>query len=192
MSSSMRASPSSTLYWSCAKYSQTTLWPRRTEPAVGGSAPVSRRMSVDLPAPLTPTSATRSPRSMVKLHPAEHLLGAVALGEPVSLHHHAPRGRRLGKLEVDRRLFFGNLDALDLFQLLNAALHLLGLGGLGAEAVDEGFKVLDLLALVAVSRDAAAPAARLFALDIWCNCPDRWSSRLFHISTVRSMVTSRK
>ena len=45
---------------------------------------------------------------------------------------------------MNRRLLFGNLDALDLFQLLDAALHLLGLGGLRAEAVDEGLQMLDL------------------------------------------------
>jgi hypothetical protein len=51
---------------------------------------------------------------------------------------------------VDDRLFFGDLDALDLFEFLDAGLHLFGLGGLGAEAIDEGFEVLDLLALVFV------------------------------------------
>ena len=119
-------------------------------PAVGGSTPVSSLISVDLPAPFTPTSATRSPRSMVKRTFAEHLLRAVALGKPLGLHNHAPRGRRLGKLEVNDRLFFGNLDALDLFEFLDAALHLLRFGSLGAEAIDEGLKMLDLLALVAI------------------------------------------
>ena len=40
-------------------------------PAVSGSLPASILMSVDLPAPFTPTSATRSPRSMMKLDVAE-------------------------------------------------------------------------------------------------------------------------
>ena len=67
---------------------------------------------------------------------------------------------------MNHRLFFGNLDALDLFQFLDARLHLLGLGGLGAEAVDEGFKVLDLLALVAVGRlELRAPL--VFLLEIF-------------------------
>ena len=87
-------------------------------------------MSVDLPAPLTPTRATRSPRSMVKRTLLKHLLFAVAFRQPLGFHDHAPRGRRLRKLEVNHRLFFGNLDALDLFQFLDARLHLLGLGGL--------------------------------------------------------------
>ena len=51
---------------------------------------------------------------------------------------------------MDGLLFLRQLDALDLFQFLDAALHLLGLGGLIAEAVDEDFQLLDALALVAV------------------------------------------
>ncbi len=51
---------------------------------------------------------------------------------------------------MNDRLFVGDLDALDLFELLDAALHLLGLSGLVAEAVDEGFELLDALALVAI------------------------------------------
>jgi hypothetical protein len=47
-------------------------------------------------------------------------------------------GGRLRDGEVDGGLFFRDLDALDLFQLLDAGLDLLGFGGLIAEAVDEG------------------------------------------------------
>jgi len=54
------------LVLSCAKYSATTLWPSFIVPALGASSPMSILMRVDLPAPFTPTSATRSPRSMVK------------------------------------------------------------------------------------------------------------------------------
>ena len=49
-------------------------------------------------------------------------------------------------------LFFRNLNTLDLIEFLDAALHLLRFGCLGAETIDEGFKVLDLNALVAVRR----------------------------------------
>ena len=42
------------------------------------------------------------------------------------------------------------LDALNFFKLFNAALHLLSLGGLVAEAGDERFKMLNMLALVLV------------------------------------------
>src|SRR5258707_549777 len=49
---------------SCAKYCMTTLWPSVRSPASGASSPDSIRISVDLPTPLGPTSAMRSPRSM--------------------------------------------------------------------------------------------------------------------------------
>ena len=61
-----------------------------------------------------------------------------------------PLGLRLREREVNGLLFRRNLDALDLFQFLDAALHLLRLGGLVAEAVDEGLQLLDALLLVAV------------------------------------------
>ena len=48
---------------------------------------------------------------------------------------------------MNDRLFFGYFDALDLFQLFNARLHLFCLGCLGAEAVDKCLKVLNLNAL---------------------------------------------
>ena len=38
-----------------------------TSPAVGFSRPLTRRMVVDLPAPLVPTKATKSPSFTVKL-----------------------------------------------------------------------------------------------------------------------------
>ena len=46
-------------------------------PAVSGSAPASSLISVDLPAPLTPTSAMRSPRSMMKFDVAKDVVVAV-------------------------------------------------------------------------------------------------------------------
>ena len=52
---------------------------------------------------------------------------------------------------MNHRLFFGNLDSLDLFQLFDAALYLFCLGGLSAEAVDERLQMLDLDALITVS-----------------------------------------
>ena len=49
------------------------------------------------------------------------------------------------------RLFFGrDLDTLDLFEFLDPALNLLGLGCLVAEAVDEDFQLVDTVALVLV------------------------------------------
>ena len=43
-----------------------------------------------------------------------------------------------------------NLDAFDFLELLDAGLHLPGLGGLVAEAVDEGLQLFDAFALIAV------------------------------------------
>src|SRR5260370_35072398 len=53
---------------------------------------------------------------------------------------------------MNRPLFSRKFDALDLLEFLNAALHLLGLGGLITKAVDESFELLNPFALVAVSR----------------------------------------
>ncbi len=94
---------------------------------------------------------------------AEDVLLAVALRESFSFDDHAAGGRRLREFEVDHRLFIRNLDALDFFEFLDPRLHLLGLGGLCAEAVDESLKMLDLVALVALGSHAAAPGARLSA-----------------------------
>ena len=51
---------------------------------------------------------------------------------------------------MNRLLFRRDLDPLDLFQFLDAALNLLRLRGLVAKAVDEYFQLLDAIALVAV------------------------------------------
>ena len=72
-----------------------------------------------------------------------------------------PLGLGCGKAEVDGLLVRRNLDALDLLQFLDAALHLLGLGRLGAKAVDEGLELLDALALVLVGGDQRVAALLL-------------------------------
>ena len=81
---------------------------------------------------------------------AEDVLLAVAFGHVLELGHDASAGLGLRKGEVNGLLVRRDLDPLDLVEFLDAALHLLGLGGLLAEAVDEGFQLLDALALVAV------------------------------------------
>ncbi len=53
---------------------------------------------------------------------------------------------------MDRLFLDRDLDALDFLQLLDPALHLLCLGGLVAEAADEGLKMLDMLALILIGR----------------------------------------
>ena len=46
---------------SCDKVATFTVFPRRTRPPVGSTSPRSRLSTVVLPAPLTPTTPTRSP-----------------------------------------------------------------------------------------------------------------------------------
>ena len=75
-----------------------------------------------------------------------------------------PLGFGCGKAEVDGLLFRRNLDSLDPLQFLDAALHLLGLGGLVAEAVDEGFELLDAVLLVLVGGDQLGAALVLLLL----------------------------
>jgi hypothetical protein len=79
----------------------------------------------------------------------EDLLGAVTFGEGFGFDDDAARGWRLRELEVNDGLVFGDLDALDFFEFLDAGLDLFSLGGLGAKAIDEGLEVFDLYALVA-------------------------------------------
>ena len=59
-----------------------------------------------------------------------------------------PLGLGCGKLKWMVFSSGGNLDALDPLQFLDAALHLLGLGGLVAETGDEGFQLPDAVLLV--------------------------------------------
>jgi hypothetical protein len=122
---------------------------------------------VDLPAPFTPTSAMRSPRSMVKFASLKYVLRAVAFRHIFEFGHDATAGLGLRKREVDGLLVGRNLDALDLVELLDAALHLLGLGRLRAKAIDERFQLLDAVALVAYAatscRGVLPSACRYFS-----------------------------
>ena len=129
---------------------QSRCGPACSVPDVSGSAPASSLIMVDLPAPFTPTSAMRSPRSMMKFAPLKTCFCAVAFRDVLELGHDPSAGLGLRKREVDGLLVGRDFDALDFFQLLDARLHLLGLGRLSAEAVDEGFQLLDALALIAI------------------------------------------
>src|ERR1019366_2896004 len=75
---------------------------------------------------------------------------AVGLGDLLELGHDAAARLGLREAEMDGLLAGRNLDPLDFLQFLNAALHLFGLGGLGAEAVDEGFQLLHAVLLIGV------------------------------------------
>ena len=107
-------------------------------------------MRVDLPAPFGPTRAMRSPRSTMRSTEPEHDLVPEGLADALELQDHPARLGRVGELEADLLALGRDLDALDLVELLDPALHLPGLGGLVAEAVDEGLGLLDLLRLPAV------------------------------------------
>ncbi len=100
-----------------------------------------------------------------EVHVAKYFFRAVALGDVRALNHGAAAGIGLRKAEVDGLLFRGNLDALNLLQLFDAALHLLGLGRLRAKAVDEGLELLDAIALVLVCRNQLI-AALLLLLQV--------------------------
>ena len=95
---------------------------------------------------------------------------AVALGDVGELGDDAAAGLGLREGEVDGLLFRRNLDALDLFELLDAALHLLGFGGRVAEAVDEDFQLLDAVALVFVGRLHLLVALRLLRAGTCRSC----------------------
>ncbi len=85
-----------------------------------------------------------------EVHAREDRLIAVAFRHILELRHDAAARLRLRKAEVDGLLLGRDLDALDALQLLDAALHLLGLGGLITEAADESFQLLDAVLLVGV------------------------------------------
>src|SRR5581483_5087646 len=99
-------------------------------------------------------------------HVVEHALLTVVFREPLRLDNLASGRWWLRKLEVDDGLFFGNLDALYFFEFLDAALHLLRLRRLIAKTVDEGLKMLDLVALIAIRSFKLRPAL-FFLLQVF-------------------------
>ena len=94
-------------------------------------------MSVDFPAPLIPTSATRSPRLDHEVRIAEDEFGAVALADVFELGDDPTAGFGLREFEMNRLFVGGNFNAFDFLQLFDARLHLLRLCRLRAEAIDE-------------------------------------------------------
>ena len=82
----------------------------------------------------------------------EHLVVAVGLAHVVGDDGKVARARSRREAQIKvRSIHFIHLNALNLSELLHAALHLHGLGGLVAEAFDEGFSVGNLLLLIGVS-----------------------------------------
>ena len=115
--------------------------------------------SVDLPRPLGPMIATCSPRRTVERHVAgARVLSPYDFDDAAHLEHVAPARalrRRSGRAARGASVAFELLD-LDPLDLLEAALRLLGLRRLGAEALHERALVGDDL--------LGARDLRLFAL----------------------------
>ena len=135
---------------SCAKYCMTTLWPSTRSPESGASSPDSMRISVDLPTPLGPTSAMRSPRSMCRLRSSKTTRSPYALRTCFSSSTVRPLLRAGREVEVDLLALGRHLDRHDLLEHLDAALHLRRLRRLVAEAVDEHLDARDFFVLLAL------------------------------------------
>ena len=86
---------------------------------------------------------------------------AVRFGHLLELGDDAAARLGLGKAEVDGLLVRRDLDPFDALQFLDAALHLLGLGGLVAESVDKHFQLFNTFALVAIRSFQLLPTLRL-------------------------------
>ena len=119
----------------------------------GASSPTRVRSRVVLPMPLGPMMATRSPASTVKLKFLNSTLSSKALDS--FLDGHCLAVQLLVLLEADERADAAgrfDLGQLDLVDLLGAAGGLLGLGGVGREAADEGLQLGDLCFFLGVVR----------------------------------------
>ena len=95
-----------------------------------------------------------------EIRAAEDVLRSVAFRDILELRHDSSARLGLRKREVNRLFVRRHFDALNLFEFLDPALHLLGLGGLRAEAVDKRFELLNALALIADTPLPVAPSAR--------------------------------
>ena len=80
----------------------------------------------------------------------KHDVIAVGFGDLPKLRNNPAARFGLGKAEMDGLLFGRNLDPFDFLEFLDPALYLFRLGGLGAEAVDEGFQLLHAVLLIRV------------------------------------------
>jgi len=62
---------------------------------------------------------------------------------------------------MNRFFIVGQFDSFNFLEFLDPALHLLGLGGLIAKAIDESFQVMNTVLLIFVGRFELRPAFRL-------------------------------
>ena len=86
----------------------------------------------------------------LEVEPAEHLVLAIGLAQPVQAEGELPAALGLGEAQLERGRLVGELDPLDLGQLLDPALDVARRGGLGAVAVDELLLALQLALLAGV------------------------------------------
>ena len=105
----------------------------------------------------------RSPRSMCRLTSSRTTLAPYALRPCLNLEHGAAALGGGGELKADALALGRHVDALDLLEHLDAALHLRRLRRLIAEAADECLDALNLLVLAALG--LAQPLEPRVALD---------------------------
>ena len=125
----------------------------RRVPASGASVPAIAFSSVDLPAPLGPRRPMRSPARMPKVSRSSTGGRPVVAERRVLEQHELARGARgRRERELERAVDVRRGNELHALERLDPALRLLGLGGLGAKAVDERLQVRDLPLLLRVRR----------------------------------------
>jgi hypothetical protein len=117
-----------------------------------------------LPAPFFPITHQRSPRRNRHLQPVVDDATAIGLGHTIDDGDLIPRPRRLAEVEVHHLPSLRQLDLLDLFQRLDAALHLRGLRGVGGKPLDEPLLLGEHRLLARVGRLAIGLADRALAL----------------------------
>jgi hypothetical protein len=135
--------------------------------------------SVDLPWPLAPRMPMRWPAITERLMPRTMTVGGVPAGASSgagSRWRYRPStasgwaGWRFLEFEGEFGIGQHRRDLFHALQRLDPALRLLGLAGLGLEAVDEGLQVGDLVLPAWPSRSAAAASARRACLRRCCSC----------------------
>ena len=175
MSSSMRASGSSTLYWSCAKYSLTTLWPRRTVPDGwrfdAGHQLDERRFACAVDADQRHAIAALDGEAPIA---EEAAFRRSSLQGPSASTTMRPEGGGCGNL----KWMTGSSSGISMRSIFSSSLMrdctCLALVACVAEAVDESFKMFDLVALVAPG-GLKLRAPLIFLREVFRDsCPGRW------------------
>ena len=114
--------------------------------------PASSLISVDLPAPLGPEQTDALARRQAEFDAVDYRRCAVAGRHRAQAQQRIGQFLRRAQAEVKRRVDMRRGDQLHALQGLQSALGLARLGGLGAEALDEGVHVRDLALLLFVLR----------------------------------------